>query len=126
MYGHVNNTEYYSYFDTVINHFLIKKANIDPLRSNSIGLCVESKCTFFSPIQYPSMAEVGLVVLNRGTTSLKYEVGIFCEGDDYACATGYFVHVFVDEKTRKPVPLSLEINEAARKILVDCLEDAAQ
>ncbi len=33
MFGHVNNTHYYSYFDTVVNQFLIEQAGFNPMTS---------------------------------------------------------------------------------------------
>jgi len=118
MYGHINNTEYYSYFDTVINHFLIKKAGLNPVQSQTIGLCVESQCNFFSPLEFPTVIEAGLFISHRGKSSLRYEVGIFAEGAELPSAHGHFVHVFVDEASRKPMPFPREISEAADGILV--------
>ena len=117
MYGHVNNTEYYSYFDTIINHFLIKRGNLNPLHSKIIGLCVESQCNFFAPLEFPSVIEAGLFISHKGTSSIRYEVGIFEEGKNSASAHGHFVHVFVDESTRKPTPFPNDINAAAESIL---------
>lgn len=73
MYGHINNTEYYSYFDTVINHFLIKQAGLVPLQSSAIGLCIESKCQYFAPLEFPVMLEAGLYVSHVGKSSLRWE-----------------------------------------------------
>jgi acyl-CoA thioester hydrolase len=117
MYGHINNTEYYSYFDTVINHFLIKKAGLNPVQSKTIGLCVESQCNFFSPLEFPTVIEAGLFISHRGTSSLRYEVGIFAAGEEMASAHGHFVHVFVDEASRKPMPFPQEISDAADQIV---------
>ena len=50
VYGHVNNVVYYSYFDTVINSWLIEKGGLDIYDGAQIGLCAESHCTFLSPI----------------------------------------------------------------------------
>jgi acyl-CoA thioester hydrolase len=118
MYGHVNNTEYYSYFDTVINHFLITQAGLDPVQSKSIGLCVESKCNFFAPLEFPAVIEAGLFISHRGSSSIRYEVGIFEKGEEVAAAHGHFVHVFVDEATRKPMPFSKDISDATDLLLV--------
>src|SRR5207244_597377 len=39
VYGHVNNVEYYSYFDTVINRWLITEGGLDIHAGSVIGLC---------------------------------------------------------------------------------------
>jgi acyl-CoA thioester hydrolase len=36
---------------------------------------------------------------------VRYEVGLFAEGEEEAAACGHFVHVYVDRETRRPVPL---------------------
>jgi acyl-CoA thioester hydrolase len=46
VYGHVNNIEYYSYFDTVISTYLIKEGGLDFLAGPIIGVCAESHCRF--------------------------------------------------------------------------------
>jgi len=41
VYGHVNNVVYYSYFDTVINEYLIREGGLDIHAGEAIGYCVE-------------------------------------------------------------------------------------
>jgi acyl-CoA thioester hydrolase len=55
--------------------------------------------------------DVGLRVAHRGTSSVRYELGIFGSGNgngngNVAAAQGHFVHVYVDAHTRKPTSLS--------------------
>ncbi len=105
IYGHVNNVVYYSYFDTVVNTYLIDRGALDIGKSPVIGLAVESLCTFKKELTYPGAFDAGLRVGRPGNTSVRYEIGIFREGEDDPAATGYFVHVYVDRVTRRPVPL---------------------
>jgi acyl-CoA thioester hydrolase len=111
--------KYYSYFDTVINHFLIHQGKLNPTSSSTIGLCVESSCSYFSPLEFPNIIEAGLVVTHKGKTSIKYEIGIFQQGQAQSAARGHFVHVFVDSKTRKPTPYNTEISIAINHILAE-------
>ena len=41
VYGHINNVTYYSYFDTVANHFLITEGGLDIHHAPVIALVVE-------------------------------------------------------------------------------------
>ena len=102
-YGHVNNVVYYSYFDTVINAWLIGEGGLDIGGGPVIGLCVESHCQYLAPATYPQALEAGLRVAHLGRSSVRYEVGIFQAGA--LCAHGYFVHVFVDRTSRRPAEL---------------------
>jgi acyl-CoA thioester hydrolase len=113
VYGHVNNVVYYSYFDTVVNKMLIDEGLLDIERSPAIGLCVESHCSFTAPLVFPETVEAGLRVGRLGTSSVRYEIGLFRQSLEAPAATGHFVHVFVDRTTRRPVPL----DPAARAVL---------
>jgi len=105
-YGHVNNVVYYSWFDTAVNAHLIERGALDVAHGASIGLVVETHCNYFAPLSFPQTVDVGLRVAHRGTSSVRYELGIFGAGDSTAAAQGHFVHVYVDRHNRRPVPLS--------------------
>jgi len=105
VYGHVNNVVYYSYFDTVVNEYLVRAGVLDFERGATIGLVVETQCNYFAPLVFPQRVDAGLRVARLGTSSVRYEVGLFREGDDAAAAQGHFVHVYVDRVTRRPVNL---------------------
>ena len=114
VYGHVNNVEYYSYFDTVINTYLIREAGLDIHHGAVIGLCVESHCEFKKSIAFPETIEAGLRVAHIGRSSVRYEIGILSEGQ--LAATGHFVHVFVDRVGRKPTELPAAMRTALEKL----------
>ena len=116
VYGHVNNVEYYSYFDTVINEFLIREGGLDILHGPVIGLCAESQCKFLAAMAFPDVVEAGLRVGKLGRSSVRYEIGLF-RGDEQA-AEGWFVHVFVDRETRRPAPIPEPIRAALERIAV--------
>ena len=104
LYGHVNNVVYYSYFDTVINEYLIREGGLDITRGAVIGVCAESLCRYRRGLTFPQTIEAGLRVGRLGNSSVRYEIALFAEDDERAAATGYFVHVFVERESRKPAP----------------------
>lgn len=112
-YGHVNNVVYYSYFDSVMNRYLIDEGALELEKSPVIGLCVDSACSYFSPVAYPQALEAGIRVGHLGRSSARYEIGIFVAGAATPSAEGHFVHVFVDRASRK----SVELPEAVRNAL---------
>ncbi|MGB7406699.1 MAG: thioesterase family protein [Pacificimonas sp.] len=105
VYGHVNNVTYYSWFDTAVNAHLIEAGLLDIEHGDMIGLVVETGCRYAAPLAFPQTVEAGIRVANLGTSSVRYEIGIFAEGADDAAAEGFFIHVYVDRETRKPVAL---------------------
>ncbi|XP_066264879.1 uncharacterized protein [Branchiostoma lanceolatum] len=143
-FGHVNNTVYYSYFDTVINKYLIHHCHInyDIIR----GFMVQTQCEYRRPLQYPDVPVVGMSVKKIGRSSVTYNVGLFPSsvlkdvsgevmkimneglfasqlsksermGNVNALAVGSCVHVFVDTRTDKPTPLPDNLKTGLQKIL---------
>ena len=105
VYGHVNNVVYYSWFDTAVNAHLIEQGALDIHQGQTIGLVIETQCNYFAPLAFPQTVEAGLRVGHVGTSSVRYEVGIFAQGEELSAASGHFIHVYVDQATRRPVPL---------------------
>jgi acyl-CoA thioester hydrolase len=108
-YGHVNNVVYYSWFDTVVNAHLIEQGALDIHHGETIGLVVETQCNYFSAIEFPQQVEAGLRVAHMGQSSVRYEVGLFAQGEPLTAARGHFVHVYVDRVTRRPAALPAKL-----------------
>ncbi len=105
IYGHLNNTVHYRLFDTAVNSFLLAHKLLDFRGGETVYLVVETGCSYFAELAYPDKLTVGLKVARLGTSSVTYETGLFRQGEQHAAAAGHFVHVNVDKKTRKPVPI---------------------
>ncbi|WP_407526845.1 acyl-CoA thioesterase [Methylobacterium oryzisoli] len=118
VYGHVNNVVYYAFFDTAVNQVLIEEGALDIAHSPVIGLVVETGCRYFRPIAFPERVTAGIRVAHRGTSSVRYEVGLFREDDDTAAAQGHFVHVYVDRATQRPAPLPDVLRAVLEPLLV--------
>jgi acyl-CoA thioester hydrolase len=78
---------------------------------------VETQCNYFAPLAFPQTVQAGLRVAQLGSSSVRYEVGLFAEGDETAAACGHFVHVYVDRVTRRPVPLPETLKNTLEKLL---------
>ena len=115
-YGHVNNVVYYSWFDTAVNAYLIEQGALDIHGGATIGLVIETQCNYFASLAFPQTVQVGIRVAKLGTSSVRYEVGIFGEGD-LTAAKGHFVYVYVDKVTRRPVPLPLQLKTVLENLL---------
>ena len=102
-----------------MNKWLIKNNLIDIKNGKNIGLIVQSGCNYFSSFQYPEDIDAGIRVTKIGTSSVRYEVGLFKEKDQVSSADGFFVHVYVDRKTNNPIPLSYDFKKILDTILVD-------
>jgi acyl-CoA thioester hydrolase len=116
VYGHVNNVVYYSYFDTVINGWLVREGGLDIEHGAVIGLCAESHCRFDAAVSFPETVHAGLRVGHLGRSSVRYEIGLFRE--DEPVAEGWFVHVFVDRATRRPAEMPGPLRAALERLVV--------
>ncbi len=111
VYGHVNNVVYYSWFDTAVNATLIEQGVLDIHAGQTIGLVIETQCNYFAPLAFPQTIEAGIRVARLGTSSVRYEVGLFAPGEPLTAAKGHFVHVYVDRESRRPVPLPAPLKQ---------------
>lgn len=117
IYGHVNNVVYYSYFDSAVNTYLIECGGLDIHAGAVVGFVVSSSCDYFASITFPERIEVGLRVGKLGNSSVQYELAIFKQGEEQACAAGRFVHVFVDRESNRPVGIPESLRAALARLL---------
>jgi acyl-CoA thioester hydrolase len=117
-YGHVNNVVYYSWFDTAVNAWLIEQGLLDIQNGNPIGLVVETGCRYHRSVAFPERVEAHLRIAKLGTSSVRWEVGLFTAGHDGPAAEGHFVHVYVDRVTRRPSPLPDAWRQALMPLVV--------
>jgi acyl-CoA thioester hydrolase len=103
-YGHVNNTVFYQWFDSAVNAWMVEQGMLDVETGDPIALVVETRCSYFTPLQFPQDVEVGLRAAELGRSSIRYRIGIFGKNDN-AAAHGEFVHVVVDRQSRRPVEI---------------------
>jgi acyl-CoA thioester hydrolase len=116
VYGHVNNVEFYAFFDTVINRWLITEGGLDIHGGDVIGVCAESHCTYRDGFSFPDDIEAGLRVGKLGNSSVRYEIGLFAAGAEEPAATGWFVHVFVDAASRRPAAMPERLRASLERL----------
>lgn len=108
-YGHVNNVVHYLLFDTAVNGWLIAASGVDIRQLPAIGLVVETSCRYFAQLRFPEIVTAGIGLEKLGTSSVVYRLALFGEGREEPAAVGRFVHVYVDQRTRRPTPVPDEI-----------------
>ncbi len=116
VYDHVNNAVYYAYFDTVINRWLIDEGGLDFRNGDTVGLAVETMCRFHGSFAFPDTIEAGLRVAHLGTSSVRYELGLFKAGEATARVEGHFVHVFVRRDTQRPIPIPEKLRACLQRL----------
>jgi acyl-CoA thioester hydrolase len=115
-YGHVNNVAYYSYFDTAVNAWLMEATAADTRLGSAIGVVAETACRFLKEISFPDLLYVGLRLEKLGNSSVVYQLAVFRGEDDDPSAVGRFVHVYIDQSTRRPVAVPPAIRAAVERL----------
>ena len=104
MLGHVNNVEYYRYFEIIVLTSLAR-AGLDWRQDSIIPFTVENHCCFRRPLMPVDTMDGGFRITRIGRSSATYELSLFMPNDETPSAYGYFIHVFVDRHTEKPVEI---------------------
>lgn len=116
VFQHVNNVNYFSYFDTAVTYFEMTEHVVGLLDGPVHCVVAEVACRYHSSLAFPDQVTVGLRVANIGRTSVRYEIAVFRNNEDVAAAEGHFVHVFVERGSQRPVPLPAESRAVLQRI----------
>ena len=104
MLGHVNNVEYYRYFEIIVLTSLAR-AGLDWRQDSIIPFTVENHCCFRRPLMPADTMDGCFRITRIGCSSATYELGLFMPNDETPSAYGYFIHVFVDRHTERPAKI---------------------
>ena len=104
MLGHVNNVEYYRYFEIIVLTSLAR-AGLDWRQDSIIPFTVENHCCFRRPLMPVDTMDGGFRITRIGRSSATYELSLFMPNDETPSAYGYFIHVFVDRHTERPAEI---------------------
>lgn len=118
VYNHVNNATYYSFIDTAVTSYLTMAVGRDLGRDPVVYFAVENGCSYFRPIAFPDAVQCGLRVTHIGTSSMRFEVGLFRNDEPLAAAFGYFVQVCCDRETQRPIPIPAPVRAALEALTV--------
>jgi acyl-CoA thioester hydrolase len=116
IYGHINNAVYYAFFDTAVNQILIEAQALDPHNSRIVGLVVDTQCSYFRSLAFPDRIEAGVRSLAIGTSSVRYQIGVFEATNAAAAAQGEFTHVYVNRATQRPVPIPMNVRQVVEAL----------
>ena len=102
----------------MVTDYLVRIGKLDTDRAPAVALVVESHCTYHRPLAFPAILECGLRIGQLGTSCVRYDIGVFAQGDETSAADGYLIHVFVDRATGRPTPIPLPLREALAPLLI--------
>ena len=106
---HINNAKYYEFFDTVINKMIMELNSVSLKAGKNIFVTAETGCKYFEEISFPDKIIAGLKIDYIGNTSIRYDIGLFKNNLNKTSAKGFFVHVLINQNTKKPSPIPLKL-----------------
>lgn len=118
VFQHVNNVNYFSYFDTAVTYYEMTEKVVGLLEGPVHCVVAEVACRYHSSLAFPDRVTVGIRVANIGRSSVRYEIGVFRNDEETAAAEGHFIHVFVERGAQKPVPIPEESRDKLSKLTV--------
>ncbi|MBY6160495.1 acyl-CoA thioesterase [Mameliella alba] len=107
-YGHMNNATYMSFIDTAVSLWQLDMG----IQIRGPGalrlLTVENGCRYHSETGFPDLIHAGLRIPHVGSSSVRFEVGLFRNDEETASAEGFFTQVLTGPDGR-PTPIPTEI-----------------
>jgi acyl-CoA thioester hydrolase len=85
---------------------------LDIHKGEVAGFEVDSGCSYFSPIAFPDTVHAGIRVAKLGNSSVRYEIALYHNDDPLPCATGHFVHLYVERSSKRSVPIPSSVRDA--------------
>ena len=116
VFQHVNNVNYFSYFDTAVTYFEMTEQVVGLFDGPMHCVVAEVACRYHSSLAFPDQVTVGVRVAQIGRTSVRYEIAVFRNNEEVAAAEGHFVHVFVERGSQRPVPIPAESRTVLQRI----------
>jgi acyl-CoA thioester hydrolase len=116
-FGHVNNVQFYSWFDTAIVSFLVEIGAFDISGGEVMAMIAESGARFHSEVHFTDTVTVGTAVRTIGRSSVRYGIGVFVNDEATAAVDGFFVHVFANRATRRPIEIPQHVRTAFEGVL---------
>lgn len=91
------------FFRHAVNQFLIARGVLDIHADQAVGLVVDSSGSYFS--SFPDVVHAGVRVAKLGNSSVRYELALYRNDEQVPAAAGHFVHVYVDRRSNRSVPI---------------------
>jgi len=115
-FGHVNNTIYFKYFESVRIKYFEKIGLLAMMEETGIGpILAETKCSFKKPLTYPGCITVGARIRSAESSSFIMEYCITDSGGNIT-ALGEAVMVVYDYNKKSKAAITEEIKKTINSL----------
>jgi acyl-CoA thioester hydrolase len=105
MMGHVNNVQFMRFFECAVVDFF-RRHDVFPPASTVTAFAAENMCRFLKPLNYPLAAvDCGMRVERLSRSCVRFGFALFRKEEEAPSCVGYWVHVFIDRTSMRPVPM---------------------
>ncbi len=116
-YGHVNNTVFFRYFESVRILYLERCGFLESYDRDGVGAILHStSCRFRRPLFYPDTAIIGARATDVGEDRFTMLYRVFSEAQDQVAADGEGVVVSYDYAAGRKVPLPEAVRVGIEKL----------
>lgn len=116
LFGHVNNTVYFRWFETSRVEYWYKSGLHDLIEPLGLGPILASvTCDYKKQIRYPDTIRVSAKIQKMGHSSVTLGHTVFSESQNSIAATGKSVIVMFNYEKQHPVPIDGQIRETFLK-----------
>jgi acyl-CoA thioester hydrolase len=116
-FGHVNNTMYFRWFESVRVAYLEKIGLWQKMSSDGVGPILASiSCNFRLALRYPDTIHIGAKVPRIGRTSFRMEHRIVSEAEGAVGAEGDSTIVVLNYPLNKPQPMPDRVRRAIEEL----------
>ena len=110
----MHNANYVSFFDEAITGYF-KYVNYDYWtdieKTRKDFHTVQVKVQYNKPLQYGHEIEIGTKIKEIGNSSITWVMGMFLKDSDELVSSCEAVHVYTDQTTMKPTPITENLKE---------------
>lgn len=114
-FGVAYHGSYFTWFDVARMDYLRAIGLMDVVKSGrASNLIVHTSADFKAPARFDEELVVRVRMAELGRSSFTFEFEVARKADGSAVASGKSVHVAIDEKSLRPVPVPDELRRAVR------------
>ncbi|MEK7795026.1 MAG: thioesterase family protein [Candidatus Hydrogenedentota bacterium] len=108
--GHVNNADYFTYFENARRAWFHEQPLFDAYEQRGQGPVLATQaCTYLRQLRYPQRLDIGMRVTETRTRSWRFDYGLFLHGEDTVAAHGHTVHAWIDQASEKAIAIPEDI-----------------
>lgn len=115
-YGHVNNTIFFRYFESVRVAYFRAIQELAEAKVNFASVVARATCDYLAPVVFPDKLLVQAKISKLGTSSFTMEYNLTSTAQKKLVAKGEAVIVCIDRNSGKAQPITQDIRKIIEQL----------